>query len=86
MTKRERPPGSPLAPDQQPIRRVVGRRVQPLPGQLPRGEARDAMTLNARYTTRAPKGVFIYQSHEDMARDRERWTIDAMVARHRGRD
>ncbi len=43
------------------------------------------MTANARYRTRAPKGVFIYQSHEEMTRDRERWTVDAMVARRSGR-
>jgi hypothetical protein len=34
-----------------------------------------------RYVTRAPKGVFIYQSHEEANVDRDRWTVDAMVAR-----
>lgn len=78
-------PQTPVAPDQQPIQRVVGRRVSPLPGQLPSKSARDAMTANARYLTRAPKGVFIYRSHDEMTRDRERWTVDAMVARRTGR-
>jgi hypothetical protein len=33
----------------------------------------------ARYRTRVPKGVFIYESHEEANRDRERWTVDAIV-------
>jgi hypothetical protein len=74
------------APDQQPIGRVVGRRVAPPVGQLPTAAARAAMTANARYRTRVPKGVFIYSSHEEMVRDRERWTVDAVVARQSGRD
>ena len=40
-----------------------------------------AMTANARYLTRAPKGIFFYKNHEEMIRDRERWTIEAMLAR-----
>ena len=38
------------------------------------------MTAMAGYITRAPKGVFIYHSHEEMDADRLRWTVDAMVA------
>jgi hypothetical protein len=41
------------------------------------------MTQQAQYRTRAPKGVFIYYSAEEMEADRLRWTVDAMVARHR---
>ena len=41
---------------------------------------RARMTAMAQYTTRAPKGVFIYHSHEEMDADRLRWTVDAMVA------
>jgi hypothetical protein len=37
----------------------------------------------ARYRTRAPKGVFIYYSAEEMDRDRLRWTVDAVVERQR---
>jgi len=48
---------------------------------LPSPEARAAMTANAHYITRAPKGIFFYKNHEEMIRDRERWTIDAMIAR-----
>lgn len=43
------------------------------------------MTRNARYLTRAPKGVFRYASHDEMAADRLRWTIDLMAERAQGR-
>jgi hypothetical protein len=43
------------------------------------------MASNARCRTRAPKGVFIYASHEEMQADRERWTVDLMVHRQRSR-
>lgn len=39
------------------------------------------MTQLAQYRTRVPKGVFIYNSHDEMEADRLRWTIDAMVER-----
>ena len=71
-----------LAPDQQPIGRVVGKRIAPPIGQFPSAAARAAMDSNLRYRTRAPKGIFFYENHEQMTRDRERWTIDAMLARH----
>ena len=67
--------------DQQPIRRVIGKRVAPPPGAVPNEATRSAMDANARHRTRAPKGVFFYESHEQMARDRERWTIEAIVRR-----
>jgi hypothetical protein len=69
-------------PDQQPIQRTIGKRVTPPPGTLPTREARAAMASNARYLTRAPKGIFFYKNHEEMIRDRDRWTIDAVIARH----
>ena len=72
--------------DQQPIQRVVGRRRTPPPGRLPSPEARAAMTANAQYRTGAPKGLFFYKNHEEMTRDRERWTLDAMLARRSDRD
>lgn len=65
--------------DQQPIRRVVGTRVAPPPGVLPSAAARSAMDANARHRTRAPKGLFFYENHEQMMRDRERWTVEAIV-------
>jgi hypothetical protein len=42
----------------------------------------------ARYRTRAPKGIFIYRSHEEANRDRDRWLVEAMVeaASGAGRD
>ena len=71
-------------PDQQPIQRTVGKRVsregQPMTDPS-RAADRDAMTRNARYLTRAPKGVFFYASHEEMAADRLRWTVDLMAER-----
>jgi hypothetical protein len=65
--------------DQQPIRRVVGKRVAPPPGTPLSAAARSAMDANARYRTRAPKGLFFYGSHDQMIRDREQWTVDAIV-------
>jgi hypothetical protein len=73
-------PSKPWIPaDQQSIRRVIGTRVAAPPGKLPSEAARSAMDSNARYRTRAPKGLFFYESHEQMARDRERWTVEAIV-------
>jgi hypothetical protein len=60
--------------------RIVGRRKPPPSGQPPSAGAREAMAQMAQYRTRAPKGVFIYASHEDANRDRERWLVDAMLA------
>jgi hypothetical protein len=67
--------------DQQPIGRVIGKRVPPPPGTVPNAVARAAMDMNARHLTRAPKGLYFYESHEQMARDRERWTVEAIVHR-----
>lgn len=72
-------------PDQQPIGRVIGKRVAPPPGMVPSQATRCAMDANARYRTRAPKGLFFYESHEQMARDRERWTVEAIVAKQSAR-
>jgi hypothetical protein len=41
------------------------------------------MTRQAQYRTRAPKGVFIYHSAEEMEADRLRWTVDAMIEKFR---
>ncbi len=73
-------------PDEQPIARTVGRRQPPPVGTLPSREARSALDSFASRLTRAPKGVFRYASHEEMARDRELWTAQAMAqtARERG--
>jgi len=46
-------------------------------------ETRAAIDAMARFRTRAPKGVFIYYSAEEMDRDRLRWAVDAVVERHR---
>lgn len=69
---------------QQPIARVVGRRRSGS-GAPPDAAAREAMTEMARYRTRAPKGVYFYDSHEQMAADRLRWTVAAVVERARRR-
>ena len=66
--------------DEERFVRVVGRRRPAPVGQPPPPASRAAMTANARYRTRAPKGIFIYRSHEEANADRERWLLDAMVA------
>jgi hypothetical protein len=70
--------------DQQPVQRTVGRR-QARDGQPMSDVDRAAMTRNAQYRTRAPKGVFRYNSHDEMAADRLRWTVDLMLERSRPR-
>lgn len=70
--------------DQQPIGRTVGRRQVP-EGRALTADARRRMGQMARYRTRAPKGVFLYESHEAMTQDRMRWLVDAMVEKHRSR-
>jgi hypothetical protein len=70
-----------IPPDQQPIQRVVGKRLTPPPGALPSSDSRAAMTANAQYLTRAPKGIFFYKNHDEMTRDRVRWAVDAVLAR-----
>jgi hypothetical protein len=68
--------------DQQPIRRTVGRRAardaQPLTAA-----DRAALAATARYRTRAPRGVYIYYSAEEMDADRLRWAADAIVEKQR---
>ena len=66
--------------DQQPIRREVGRR-KARTGLIPSPTQQAAMAAMAQYRTRAPKGVFRYDSHDQMEADRLQWTVDAMVAR-----
>ena len=63
--------------------RVVGRRSRPSIGELPSAEARAAHASLQQYRTRAPKGIFIYRSHEEMEADRLRWTVEAIVERAR---
>ncbi len=70
------------ARNQQPIGRTVGRRVA-RDGRPLSPEDRAALTRQARYVTRTPKGVFIYYSAEEMDADRLRWTVDAIVEKHR---
>lgn len=60
--------------------RVVGRRPRPPLGEPPTPATRAALTTMARYATRAPKGVFRYRTHEEANRDREAWTLEAMIA------
>jgi len=59
---------------------VVGKRKQSEPGDLPPAATREAMTSLLQYATRAPKGVFVYRSHEEANRDRDKWTVEAMLA------
>lgn len=47
-------------------------------------QARDnRIPENEQYRTRAPKGIFIYDNHADMDRDRLRWTVERIVERER---
>lgn len=72
--------------DQQPIQRVVGKRRKPPVGDLPSAKARAGLAAMAGYRTFAPKGIYFYfshSSHGEMARDRERWTVAAVVANAR---
>jgi hypothetical protein len=71
--------------DQQPIARVVGRRTARPVGAPPPRSARDAYDSLARRLTRAPKGVFRYASHAQMAEDRDRWTAEAVAHTVRSR-
>jgi hypothetical protein len=72
----------PPDPNQQPIKRTVGRRIARA-DRPPTAGDRAALDSMARYRTRAPKGVFIYYSAEEMDRDRLSWTVDAIVERQR---
>jgi hypothetical protein len=63
--------------------RIVGRRRDADPGQVPSRATRDALAEMAHYRTRAPKGVFIYASHEAANAMRDAWTVDAIVATQR---
>lgn len=60
--------------------REVGKRRRPPAGEPPAKAARDAMTAMANHRTRAPKGVFIYASHEQANQDWEIWRQEAMRA------
>ncbi|MBK7585769.1 MAG: hypothetical protein IPI67_36980 [Myxococcales bacterium] len=60
--------------------RVIGKRTPPRANQLPPLETRQALAAMAQYLTRAPKGLFIYPSHEAANRDRDGWQVEAMVA------
>jgi hypothetical protein len=68
--------------NQQPIRRTVGKRL-PRDGRPLTHADRVALARQARYRTRAPKGVFIYYSAAEMDADRLRWTVDAIVEKQR---
>lgn len=69
--------------DQQPIAKTIGRRRLPPVGVPPTAEARAAWSAMAAYRTRAPKGVFAYDSHQEMSRDRDRWVAEALAVRKR---
>jgi hypothetical protein len=62
--------------------RVVGKRRNPPAGEPPSPVARSALQTMAKYRTCAPKGVFIYESHEAANADRDRWIVDAIQAKH----
>jgi hypothetical protein len=61
--------------------RVVGKRLRPPEGEVPTAEARAALAQMANYRTCAPKGVFVYASHEAANRARDEWTVQGVVNR-----
>jgi len=69
--------------DQQPVAKTVGRRIPPPIGAPPTAEARAAWSDMAAFRTRVPKGVFTYDSHDAMTRDRDRWEAEAVARRAR---
>jgi hypothetical protein len=69
--------------DQQPISRTVGKRIARDGRELDASD-RAAMARMAQYRTRAPKGVFRYDSHDQMQADWLAWQVAAVVARQRG--
>ena len=75
----------PLIDDQQPIARIVGHRISAPVGAPPGPAARAAWNAMAAYRTRAPKGVFVYRSHEEMSLNRDQWAAAAVAHRVRER-
>jgi len=63
--------------------RTVGKRHTAPAGHPPNAAARAAMTAMAQYRTGAPKGVFIYASHEAANRDWAEWRTIGMLANTR---
>ena len=57
--------------------------MPPSVGTPPTPDVRAAWSAMAAYRTRVPKGVFIYDSHDEMTRDRERWEAEAVAGRKR---
>lgn len=69
------------SPDQQPIKRIVGRKERGLsPGGAPLFISEERI-LFSRQKTRsgiAPKGVFRYRSHAEANADMEKWLAEAV--------
>ncbi len=66
--------------EQQPIFRTVGTR-QTRDGVAPSQLSMDAQKSMASYTTRVPKGLFFYNSHQEMEKDRLNWTLDLIQSK-----
>ena len=69
--------------DQQPTQRVVGKRCSPELSRTPMGPSagmRQMLQECARTPTHCPKGVFRYGSATEANQDRDRWTVEAIVA------
>jgi len=63
--------------------RTLGKRRPAPAGGPPGAAARAAMTTMAQYRTCAPKGVFIYASHEAANADWDGWRTLAMLSNTR---
>jgi len=69
--------------DQQPTQRVVGKRCSPELSGIPMDPSagmRQMLRERARTPTRCPEGVFRYSSAIEANQDRDRWTVEAIVA------
>lgn len=66
--------------EQQPIFRTVGIR-QTRDGVAPSHVSMKAQANMASYTTRVPKGLFFYNSHQEMEKDRLHWTLDLIQSK-----
>lgn len=74
-------PDQPGSPDQQPIKRIVGRKErEPSTGGAPLfvSEERIAFSRQKTRSGIAPKGVFCYRSHAQANDDMERWVTESM--------
>ncbi len=70
-----------VLPDQQPVKRIIGRKSGPLPDlTTPLVVSGERIEFSRRKTRSriAPKGVFRYKSHAEANADMERWVSESI--------